>query len=47
MLGGSLQDRVASSDELAEIGHKNIEIGRDRLKQFSNRAHDTSLTTRV
>jgi hypothetical protein len=43
MLGSSLKDRMSSPDELAEISQQNIEIGRDRLKQFSNRAHDTSL----
>jgi hypothetical protein len=46
MFGSRLKNGMARADELAKIGHQHIEIGRDRQKQFRNRAHNTSLMGR-
>jgi hypothetical protein len=46
MLGGRLEDRVASADQAAQVGQKGIEIGLHRLEQLSNRCHITSSVAR-
>jgi hypothetical protein len=47
VFGSGLKDWVACSDQLAKISQQNIKIGRDRLEQLCNRAHDSSLIRRV
>jgi hypothetical protein len=43
MLGCRLKDRMASTDQAAQIGKKSIEIALNRLEQLCNRCHNTSL----